>query len=103
MSRRANNGTNKFLILTEQGKILGTLWGFGGLERYDHNISNSPTKNISIEAHLGTMAYKHYMTGIGGKNPQFYPQKIKPINSQLFQAIAVNHLSSNLMNQHCFY
>jgi len=67
------------LMMTEQGKIQGTLWGFGGMEGYEHNIGNYPTKNVSIQDRLGTMAYKQYMNVISGKNPQVYPQEMRPL------------------------
>ena len=67
------------LMMTEQGKIQGTLWGFGGLEGYNHNIGNYPAKNVSFEERLGSPDYKRYMERISSRNPQVYPFEMKPL------------------------
>lgn len=67
------------LMMTEQGKIQGTLWGFGGLEGYNHDIGNYPTKNVGLGERLGSMDYKTYMDHISYKNPKVYPKEMKPL------------------------
>ncbi len=67
------------LMMTEQGKIQGTLWGFGGLEGYNHNIGNYETENIDLHQRLGTEKYKKYMERLHDLNPQVYPQKMKEL------------------------
>lgn len=64
------------LMFTEAGKIQGTLWGFGGLNGYKHDIGNYDVKTLDIHETLGTKQYKKYMeelkktrtTGFSKKN-----------------------------------
>lgn len=49
------------LMFTEAGKIQGTLWGFGGLNGYKHDIGNYDVKTLDIHETLGTKQYKKYM------------------------------------------
>ncbi len=68
------------LMMTEQGKIQGTLWGFGGMEGYEHNIGNYATQNPSEpHARLGTEVYRKYMLALHVENPQVYPGKMKKL------------------------
>jgi len=63
------------LMNTEQGKIHGVLYSFGGLEGYDHNMANYDTKNPSDpHKRLGTKTYQEYMQKLAKLNPQVYPQ-----------------------------
>ena len=62
------------LMMTEQGKIQGALWSFGGLEGYNHNVGNYVTKNPDDpHARLGTEDYQAYMQAVHDKNPNVYP------------------------------
>lgn len=68
------------LMMTEQGKIQGTLWSFGGMEGYDHNIGNYVTANPDDpHARLGTDIYREYMQALHDKNPRVYPSKMKKL------------------------
>ncbi len=68
------------LMMTEQGKIQGTLWSFGGMEGYNHNMGNYVTQNPSDpHARLGTEVYQKYMQALHDKNPQVYPSKMKKL------------------------
>ncbi|SFP73052.1 multiheme c-type cytochrome [Hydrogenimonas thermophila] len=68
------------LMMTEQGKIQGTLWGFGGINGYKHDIGNYFTKNPDDpHKRLGTIAYKKYMQKLHNLNPQVYPEKMKEL------------------------
>ncbi|WP_456322679.1 multiheme c-type cytochrome [Hydrogenimonas sp.] len=68
------------LMMTEQGKIHGTLYSFGGLEGYEHNQGNYDTKNPEDpHARLGTLKYKKYMQKLAKLNPQVYPDKMMEI------------------------
>ena len=68
------------LMMTEQGKIQGALWGFGGMEGYEHNVGNYETQNpADPHARLGSEAYGKYMLELHMKNPQVYPGKMKKL------------------------
>ena len=68
------------LMNTEQGKIHGTLYSFGGLEGYRHNLANYDAKNPSDpHARLGTKVYRAYMQKLAKLNPQVYPKSNKEI------------------------
>ncbi len=68
------------LMMTEQGKIHGTLYSFGGMEGYKHNQGNYDTKNPEDpHARLGTAKYKRYMQKLAKLNPQVYPDKMVEI------------------------
>ncbi len=63
------------LMMTEQGKIHGTLYSFGGIEGYKHNQANYDSKNPKDpHARLGTEKYKKYMQKLAKLNPQVYPK-----------------------------
>ena len=36
------------LMFTEAGKIQGTLWGFGGMNGYDHDIGNYEVEEVAV-------------------------------------------------------
>ena len=65
------------LMMTEQGKIQGTLWGFGGMEGYEHNVGNYKTENPDPHERLGTEIYQKYMLELQKRNPQVYPDKME--------------------------
>lgn len=68
------------LMMTEQGKIHGTLYSFGGLEGYRHNQGNYVTANPKDpHARLGTAAYQKYMQKLHDLNPQVYPSQMEEI------------------------
>jgi len=68
------------LMMTEQGKIHGVLYSFGGLEGYEHNMANYNAKNPSDpHARLGTKIYQEYMQKLAKLNPQVYPKANKEI------------------------
>ncbi len=68
------------LMMTEQGKIQGAMWGFGGLEGYEHHTGNYVTQNPEDpHARLGTEVYQTYMQALHDKNPQVYPAKMKKL------------------------
>ena len=68
------------LMMTEQGKIHGVLYSFGGLEGYEHNMANYDAKNPSDpHARLGTKIYQEYMQKLAKLNPQVYPKANKQI------------------------
>jgi hypothetical protein len=65
------------LMMTEQGKIQGTMWSFGGMEGYNHYIGNYVTKNPeNSHARLGNDIYKKYMNELRKLNPQVYPSNM---------------------------
>ena len=68
------------LMMTEQGKIQGTLWSFGGMEGYNHFIGNYVTKNPDDpHERLGTEVYRKHMASLHDKNPQVYPAEMKKL------------------------
>ncbi len=68
------------LMMTEQGKIQGTLWSAGGLEGYNHNVGNYVSANPEDpHSRLGTVKYQKYMESLHDKNPQVYPSKMKKV------------------------
>jgi len=68
------------LMMSEAGKIQGTLWGFGGLNGYAHDVANFDV-NASQELHkkLGTKKYLSYMKNIHSENPQLFPKNMKEL------------------------
>lgn len=67
------------LMFTEAGKIQGTLWGFGGLNGYNHDIGNYDVQEVKVHEILGTDIYKDYMAKLKGNEPQVYPSKMKAL------------------------
>jgi len=68
------------LMMSEAGKIQGTLWGFGGLNGYKHNIANFDI-NASLKLHekLGTKEYNVYMKKVHASNAQLFPKSMKEL------------------------
>lgn len=62
------------LMFTEAGKIQGTLWGFGGMNGYQHNIGNYEVTTHKMHETLGTEKYRAYMKQIEGKEGQVFPK-----------------------------
>jgi hypothetical protein len=68
------------LMMSEQGKIQGALWSFGGKEGYQHNIGNYVTKNPkNKDERLGTDTYKKYMQKLATMEPQVFPKEMKKL------------------------
>ncbi|NPA58850.1 MAG: cytochrome C [Epsilonproteobacteria bacterium] len=68
------------LMMSEQGKIQGALWSFGGKEGYKHNIGNYATKNPkNKDERLGTEIYKKYMQKLSTMEPQAFPKEMKKL------------------------
>jgi len=68
------------LMMTEQGKIQGALWSFGGKNGYNHNIGNYKTKNPDDpHKRLGTDKYKKYMSKLSLMEPQAFPKEMKEL------------------------
>ena len=65
------------LMMTEQGKIQGAMWSFGGKEGYQHTAGNYATKNPkNPDDRLGTDVYKKYMQKLATMEPQGFPQEM---------------------------
>ncbi len=68
------------LMMTEQGKIQGAMWSFGGKEGYKHNTGNYKTKNpADPHARLGTDTYRAYMQKLAKMEPQAFPKEMKEL------------------------
>ncbi len=68
------------LMMTEQGKIQGALWSFGGKNGYNHDIGNYKTKNPDDpHKRLGTDKYKKYMSKLALMEPQAFPKEMKEL------------------------
>ena len=68
------------LMMTEQGKIQGALWSFGGKNGYKHDIGNYKTSNPKdAHARLGTEKYKKYMDKLSLMEPQAFPKEMKEL------------------------
>ncbi|MCK4737030.1 MAG: cytochrome C, partial [Sulfurimonas sp.] len=65
------------LMMTEQGKIQGAMWSFGGKEGYNHTAGNYDTKNPdNPDDRLGTDVYKKYMQKLAKMEPQAFPEEM---------------------------
>jgi len=65
------------LMMTEQGKIQGAMWSFGGKEGYQHTAGNYDTKNPHDKSkRLGTEIYRKYMEKLATMEPQGFPEKM---------------------------
>ena len=65
------------LMMTEQGKIQGAMWSFGGKEGYQHTAGNYATKNPkNPDDRLGTDVYKKYMAKLSTMEPQAFPSEM---------------------------
>ncbi len=58
------------LMATEQGKIHGALWGFGGKDGYNHSFTNFGGKSVEPHERLGTETYRKYMDKLKAIEPQ---------------------------------
>ena len=68
------------LMMTEQGKIQGALWSFGGKNGYNHDIGTYPTKNPDDpHKRLGSKKYKKYMNKLSLMEPQAFPKEMKEL------------------------
>jgi len=68
------------LMMTEQGKIQGAMWSFGGKEGYTHVNGNYKTKNPQdLHSRLGTPKYKAYMQKLSEMEPQAFPKEMKQL------------------------
>lgn len=68
------------LMMTEQGKIQGAMWSFGGKEGYTHVNGNYKTKNpTDIHSRLGTQKYQEYMQKLSKMEPQAFPEEMKQL------------------------
>jgi len=68
------------LMMTEQGKIQGALWSFGGKNGYKHDIGNYKTQNPDDpHKRLGTDRYKKYMNKLSLMEPQAFPKEMKEL------------------------
>ncbi len=68
------------LMATEQGKIQGALWSFGGQNGYKHDIGTYKTKNPEDpHKRLGTQTYKAYMQKLSALEPQAFPKEMKEL------------------------
>ena len=64
------------IMMTEAGKIQGTVWAFGGMTGYEHrwgnyNVENPKDKN----ARMGTSQYRAYMERLKALQPQVFVDK----------------------------
>ena len=68
------------LMMTEQGKIQGAMWAFGGKEGYTHVNGNYKTKNPEdLHSRLGTKKYQEYMQKLSKMEPQAFPKEMKQL------------------------
>jgi hypothetical protein len=65
------------LMNTEAGKIHGALWSFGGIEGYQHYMSNYDLNNT--HERLGTKTYQEYMRELSQKELQAFPENMMEI------------------------
>ena len=71
------NAQMNSLMMTEQGKIQGAMWSFGGLEGYEHTAGTYATKNPKdIHSRLGTKKYQEYMQKLSKMEPQAFPKEM---------------------------
>ena len=74
------NAQMNSLMMTEQGKIQGALWSFGGKNGYNHDIGNYKTKNPDDpHKRLGTEKYRTYMNKLSLMEPQAFPAEMKEL------------------------
>ena len=68
------------LMMTEQGKIQGAMWSFGGKEGYTHVNGNYKTSNPKdLHSRLGTKKYQEYMQKLSKMEPQAFPKEMKQL------------------------
>jgi len=63
------------LMMTESGKIQGTVWSFGGMDRvYDHTWGNYDARNPDDPGErIGSADYRAYMEALRLKEPGAFP------------------------------
>ncbi len=67
------------LMFTEAGKIQGSLWGFGGMNGYKHDIGNYDVEEQDPHKKLGTDRYKKYMTQLKSLESDVFPSKMSAL------------------------
>ncbi len=67
------------LMATEQGKIHGALWGFGGKDGYNHTYTNFGGKSPDPHKRLGTETYRKYMEQLAKTEPQGFFKETKEL------------------------
>ena len=68
------------LMMTEQGKIQGAMWSFGGKEGYTHVNGNYKTANPKDpHSRLGTKEYQAYMSELSKLEPQAFPKEMQQL------------------------
>lgn len=67
------------LMFTEAGKIQGTLWGFGGINGYEHDIGNYKVKELEAHEKLGSETYRKYMEQLKEDVPQVFPVEMSAL------------------------
>ncbi|HEB52243.1 MAG TPA: cytochrome C [bacterium] len=67
------------LMMTEAGKIQGTLWGFGGLTGYEHKYANYDVETLPEEERVGGDDYHAYMRELMAKEPQVFLAAMKEL------------------------
>ncbi|MCR9245431.1 MAG: cytochrome C [bacterium] len=60
------------LMMTEAGKIQGTLWGFGGLSGYEHKFANYDVATLPESERVGSADHHAYMRELMQKEPQVF-------------------------------
>ena len=67
------------LMFTEAGKIQGTLWGFGGMNGFNHNLANYDVDELPLDEQQGTEVYLNYMQKLKEAEPQVFPIHMKEL------------------------
>ncbi len=72
------------LMMTEAGKIQGTVWGFGvhtegGEEAYRHRWANYDVETLAGDDVVGTDAYRAYMDELAGKEPLVFVHQMTQV------------------------
>ena len=67
------------LMMTEAGKIQGTLWGFGGLSGYEHKYGNYDVSTLPVEQRVGSDDHHAYMRELMKKEPQVFLEAMKEL------------------------
>jgi hypothetical protein len=79
------------LMMTEAGKIQGTVWGFGGLTGYEHRWANYDVRDPrSWDEVKGTEAFKDYLKKLALKEPQVFVSEMKQVPRAPTSSAAVN-------------
>jgi hypothetical protein len=77
MCHEAQVGTQfTSLMFTEAGKIQGSLWGFGAMNGYKHDVGNFDVTAKKAHETLGTATYNKYMQQIEAKEGQVFPKSM---------------------------